>query len=241
MELQNTEGALMNLIDRELVRHCLQGDEIAWEDFVRSHALRIYNLSYRFTKCSADAEDLTQDVFVQVYQTLNSFHAETGCLSGWLLRVARNLLIDRYRGARRSARYCLTEELEDTIEDARASNPLQQLERNEAAAVLHEALQTLPPDTRHVIVLRYLEGMALHEVATFLHVPLGTVKSRMIRGHRQLARILCRGTAEREHPPTSAKVQRSSRACRLIASKSSPERPTGFWGIESGLPARLMA
>ena len=176
--------------EQELVRHCLQGNENAWVDFVRSHSTRIYNLSYRFTRCRSEAEDVTQDVFVRVHQTLNSYRAETGSLSGWLSRVARNLLIDRYRKAHKRRQFLLVQEPVHLMEDCRASNPLQYLVRAEASEVLHKALLQLPPNTRRVVMLHDLDGMALHEIARVLHIPLGTVKSRMIRGRRELAQIL---------------------------------------------------
>lgn len=180
----------MRRSDQELVRNCLQGDESAWEDFIRSHQRRIFSLSYRFTRCRSEAEDLTQDVFVRVYKTLNSYRGEAGGLSCWLIRVARNLLIDRYREARRLVRFDPIRETVLSVNDTHAPNPLQCLARNETGMRVHAALRRLSPENRNVIVLRELDGLALHEVAAILHVPLGTVKSRLSRGRRELARIL---------------------------------------------------
>ena len=182
----------MNSLDQELVDGCLQGNEKAWQDFVQSHARRIYALSYRFTRCRAEAEDVNQEVFVRVYLTLNSYRAEIGSLSGWLTHVTRNLLIDRYRRARRHERCHPIREPELSVTDSRAPNPLQYLARDEAAVRVHTALQSLSPNTRSVIVPHDLEGLGLDEVAALLRVPVGTVKSRMIRGRRELARILRR-------------------------------------------------
>ncbi len=183
---------MTNWSDQELVRNCLQGDESAWEHFIRSHRRRIYSLSYRFTRCRSEAEDLTQDVFVRIYQTLNSYRGESGGLSNWLIRVARNLLIDRYREARRMVRFDPIRETELSINDTHAPNPLQCLASDETGARVHTALHRLSPENRNVIVLRELDGLALHEVAAILHIPLGTVKSRLIRGRRELGRILRR-------------------------------------------------
>lgn len=190
----------MNRLDQEMASNCLQGNETAWEDFVRSHERRIYSMSYRFTRCRAEAEDLTQDVFVRAYQTLNSYRWETGSLSGWLMRVARNLLIDRYRKACRNVRFDPILETSLSVNDPRAINPLQCLARDEAGVMVRAALRRLPPDTRNVIVLHDLEGLALYEVAALLHIPLGTAKSRMIRGRRELARIL-HGPEDRRKRP----------------------------------------
>ncbi len=180
----------MNSSDQQLVGSCLRGNQAAWEDFVRHHSRRIYNLSYRFARCRAEAEDLTQDVFVRVYQTLDTYRGEAGSLNGWIMRVAFNLLIDRYRRTRKDAHLRSIEETELTLNDPHAPNPFQRLAQNETETRVRKALRRLPPDTRIVIVLHDLEGLALNEVAVILHIPEGTVKSRMIRGRRELARIL---------------------------------------------------
>ncbi len=180
----------MDRFDQEIVNSCLQGNEKAWEAFVQSHARRVYALSRRFTRCRADAEDLTQEVFIRIYLTLRSYRAESSSLSGWLMHVARNLLIDRYRRARRRERICPMLELDPSLHDLRAHDPLQDFARDEAAVTVHEALQKVSPSTRPVIVLHDLEGLALEEVAALLKIPLGTVKSRMTRGRRELARIV---------------------------------------------------
>ena len=207
----------MNSLDQEMVRSCLQGNEAAWADFVRSYKRRIYSMSYRFTRCRAEAEDLTQDVFVRAYQTLNSYRAETGSVSGWLMRVARNLLIDRYRKTRRNVRVDSIRETEFSVHDPRTPSPLQCLARDETAVMVHHALQKLSTDNRNVILLHELEGLTLYEVAAILHVPVGTVKSRMMRGRRELARIL-RTPANRRNRPGV--------------------RPTGKWHalLSSGVP-----
>ncbi len=180
----------MNSLDQELVGNCLQGNEAAWEDFVRYYRRRIYSLSYRFARCRAEAEDLTQDVFVRAYQTLNSYRGESGSLNGWIMRIAHNLLIDRYRRTRKGVHLHPIQETELTLNDRHTPNPLQCLAQSETESTVREALRRLPPDTRVVIVLHDLEGHALNDVAAILHIPEGTVKSRMIRGRRALARFL---------------------------------------------------
>jgi len=188
-----TEQPRLNRSDKEVASGCLKGNESAWEDFIRSHRRRIYSMSYRFTRCSAEAEDLTQDVLVRIYQTLYSYRADTGTLSGWVMRVAHNLLIDRHRQARRNVRFSPILETELAIKDPRAPNPLQRIARDETAAIVHSALQRLSPAERNAVVLHDLNGLALCEVAAILDTPVGTVKSRVSRGRRELARILLKG------------------------------------------------
>ncbi len=180
----------MNAADQEMIRSCLEGSENAWEEFIRTHAHHIFTMSYRFTRRREEAEELTQDVLVRACQTLSSYRGEAGSLCGWIMRVARNLIIDHYRRTCREVRCDPIPETALAISDPRAPDPLQCLARAEIAAVVHAALQRLSPVIREVVVLHNLEGMALHEVAAALHIPQGTVKSRLNRGHRELARII---------------------------------------------------
>ena len=118
-------------------------------------------------------------------------------------------------------------------------NPLQCLARDEAAVRVHIALQSLSPNTRSVIVLHDLEGLALDEVAALLHVPVGTVKSRMIRGRRQLARIL-RCPADRRLRSDSRGTVKAHEPVRARGRTVS-----GAWhagpGMPGNSPARRMA
>jgi RNA polymerase sigma-70 factor (ECF subfamily) len=87
--------------DAQLVRLCIRGDGPSWEELVRRHTRRVYNLCYRFTGNSAAAEDLSQEVFVRVFRTLPSYQSTQGAFATWLTSVTRNLLVDHYRRTRR--------------------------------------------------------------------------------------------------------------------------------------------
>jgi RNA polymerase sigma-70 factor, ECF subfamily len=177
--------------DDKLVERCLQGDDSAWEMLVNSYGKRIYNLSYRYTNRRDEAEDLTQDILIRVYQNLKSYRAESGSFQNWVLRVARNLVIDHYRQVRRFPQAGGSEELETmNIQDERAPNPQRAAEQLEASAFLQSGLQSLSPELKEAIILRDLEGMAYGDMANLLNVPEGTVKSRINRGRLELAKLL---------------------------------------------------
>jgi RNA polymerase sigma factor (sigma-70 family) len=91
-EQQAAQQALDNL-----VRHCLAGDQHAWQQLVASQHRRIYAICYRFTGSAGDAEDLTQEVFLKLYRNLKSFDAERGSFQTWITALARNLLVDHFR------------------------------------------------------------------------------------------------------------------------------------------------
>jgi len=183
--------------DIRLVERCLQGDDSAWENVVNSFGRRIYNLSYRYTNRRDEAEDLTQEILIRVYQNLKSYRPEAGSFQNWVLRVARNLVIDHYRQVRRSPQTGGSEELETTnIRDDKVPNPQRAAEQREAARFLREGLQALSPELKEAIILRDLEGMAYEEIADMLNVPEGTVKSRINRGRIELARLLMKRRAQ---------------------------------------------
>jgi len=183
--------------DHRIVERCLQGDDAAWEMVVKAYGRRIYNLSYRYMARREEAEDLTQEILIRVYQNLKSYRPEAGSFQNWILRVARNQIIDRYRQVRRYPRMEGSEELESTgFQDDKIPNPQRAAEQTEAARILHEALQALPPELKEAVILRDIEEMPYQEIADLLSVPEGTVKSRINRGRLELSKVLIKRRAQ---------------------------------------------
>jgi RNA polymerase sigma-70 factor (ECF subfamily) len=180
--------------DQELVRRCLDGENPAWEGLVRAHSRKVYNLCYRFTGRIQDAEDLTQEVFIKVFQTLRSYDSAQGTFSTWLNRVARNHLVDHYRRTRKDR---VTSSLDDDstplpeLPSPRAA-PTASVESRERRELLQAALDQMSPDLREAVVLRDLQDLDYQEIAQVLGVPQGTVKSRINRGRLELARVIKR-------------------------------------------------
>jgi RNA polymerase sigma-70 factor (ECF subfamily) len=180
--------------DTELVKRCLAADAAAWEALLQTHTRKIYNLCYRFTGRPAESEDLTQEVFIKVFQTLRTFDAAQGAFGTWLSRVARNHLVDHYRRTKKDR---VTSSLDDelaTIEakPGPAGEPVAQVESRERRELLQRGLEKLSPDLREAVVLRDLQDLDYDEIAQVLGVPVGTVKSRINRGRLELARVLKR-------------------------------------------------
>jgi RNA polymerase sigma factor (sigma-70 family) len=184
-----------------LVRRCIAGDAGAWEEIVQQYHRRIYNICYRFTGSGSDADDLTQEVFIKMYRTLNTYDVNRGALMTWVTTVTRNLLVDHFRKARQER---LTDSLDTTSSDHEDAMPLadripdhaptpdSKVQSRETREVVHEALQRLSPELREAVILRDLQDMDYREIATVLRVPEGTVKSRINRGRAELARLLQR-------------------------------------------------
>jgi RNA polymerase sigma-70 factor, ECF subfamily len=180
--------------DLHLVKRCLSGEDSAWEQLLQEHTRKIYNLCYRFTGRTVEAEDLTQEVFIKVFQTLASFDAAQGTFGTWLNRVARNHLVDHYRRTRKDR---VTSSIEDEtagIQDkpSKEEQPLARLEARERQELLQAALDRLSPDMREAVILRDFQDLDYDEIAQVLRVPQGTVKSRINRGRLELTKVIKR-------------------------------------------------
>jgi RNA polymerase sigma-70 factor (ECF subfamily) len=188
---RNAAGTRRLDAESNIVSRCLSGDETAWEQFVRQHTRQVYALCYRFTGSGAEAQDLTQEVFLRVFRTLKTFRSTEGSLGTWLARLTRNLLIDHYRRSRQDrATESIEERLPAIEEHGPVTRPDQILAGREASEVLQAALQKLSPDLREAVILRDLQEMEYREIAQVLGIPEGTVKSRINRGRAELGRLL---------------------------------------------------
>lgn len=179
----------MQASDVNLVNRCLEGDSQAWEVIVRSYTGRLLNMGYQYLGNYAVAEELTQDIFVKVYQNLSSFRPETGSLKGWILKVGRNLIIDYYRAHKREKNVAGSEELEvlDLNCDSSRETPFENLYLSEKAAFLYSLLDKLSPELKEAVILRDIEGLTYQEISERIEIPVGTVKSRINRGRVELA------------------------------------------------------
>lgn len=180
--------------DTELVRRCRAGEASAWDALLHAHTRKVYNLCYRFTGRGEEAEDLTQEVFIKIFQTLRTYDTAQGTFSAWLRRVARNHLVDHYRRTKKDRGTSSLEDELGTLEAKRApvAEPVAQVERRERKEMLQAALDKLSPDMREAVILRDLQDLDYQEIAQILGVPEGTVKSRINRGRLELARVLKR-------------------------------------------------
>jgi RNA polymerase sigma-70 factor, ECF subfamily len=178
----------------ELVRRARAGDSFAWEEIVTTFSRRIFNLAYRFTSNGDAAEDLTQEVFIRIYRTLDQYDAKQGDLANWLMRLARNLIIDDYRYRQRNPQNTMADAVDDHQYHLRAvgTSAQKELERREIAAQVQEGIDKLPPDLKTCVILRDIEELTYQEIVDVLQIPEGTVKSRINRGRIELAKILRR-------------------------------------------------
>src|SRR6188768_2825808 len=161
----------------QVIQRCLDGDQSAWETIVRTHWRRVFNIAYKFVGRHDQAEDLTQDVFLKLYKSLDTFDRRAN-FQTWLISVSRNLCIDHYRSARRE-RETINRDVDpaDLTPVAPGVSAYGRLEHADRVTLLRTA-----------VMLRDIQELTYQEIADRLDLPEGTVKSRINRGRTELAR-----------------------------------------------------
>jgi RNA polymerase sigma-70 factor (ECF subfamily) len=188
----------------QVVSRCMNGDSGAWAELVRTHHRRVYGLCYRFTNNAADAEDLTQDVFLKIYSNLASFDFGRGSLQVWITTMTRNLLVDNFRRTRNLRSTGSLDEGWDVTDELRpidrltseGPSPHESAAQKELAKMVQNALALVSVELREAVILRDLQDLDYKEIAQVLGIPEGTVKSRISRGRAELARLLERTKRE---------------------------------------------
>jgi RNA polymerase sigma-70 factor, ECF subfamily len=179
-----------------LIRRCLRGDEAAWETIVRHYWRKVFNVAYKFVGKHDEAEDLTQEIFLKIFKSLDTFDRRAN-FQTWLISVSRNLCIDHYRSVRKER------ETIDRDVDANELTPISKevgavalLEQQDRVALLRQALAELPDALKTAVLMRDIQEMSYQEIARKLRLPEGTVKSRINRGRTELARQVMKLTGE---------------------------------------------
>ncbi len=182
--------------DTYLATQAKQGDEIAFSQLFDKHYSWVYSKAYRMLGNYQDTEEVTQDVFVKVWQKLNKWDTEQGSFQAWLNTVARNTIIDAIRKRDRIRESPVGGSPDDDelplseYEDTRPG-PERQLEAQEAQEILESALQQVTkPNHRIAWMLRHLEGYSIAEIARILDRKDGTVKIWIFRCTQELRQIL---------------------------------------------------
>lgn len=192
--MSTTSAVTASTMDATIDQATATTDDLTWQSIVEQHASRVYRLAYHLTGNQHDAEDLTQDVFVRVFNSLSQY--TPGTFEGWLHRITTNLFLDKMR---RKARIrfdfmadddgaVATSASFDRVE--RSGQPEDAFEMGHMGADIIEALADLPPEYRAAVVLSDIEGLSYEEIAVTLGIKLGTVRSRLSRARARLRESL---------------------------------------------------
>jgi RNA polymerase sigma-70 factor (ECF subfamily) len=172
---------MVSTSEEALLQRLAEGDRAALQDFYDRYAGLVNGLARRILRDAADAEDVVQDVFVQVWRDAARFDRERGSAQVWVCMIARSRALDRLR--RRKAR---REDGERPVEPVAASwEPV-------LSVAMRKALDGLPEEQRRPLELAYYEGLTQTEIAARLQAPLGTIKTRMRTALLKLRESLAR-------------------------------------------------
>jgi len=174
-------------ISPEILEACRRGDREAFRTLYDTYKDRVYSIAYYFFHADADAaSEVTQQVFLKLMRELTRFRGDAA-FSTWLYRLVVNACVDRSRSRRKDA---VGED--PVVLDRMAAHPSHEefVARREVAVSVQKAIATLPGKLRAAILLRYFEDLSYADMATALNCSIGTVASRLSRGHRLLAKKL---------------------------------------------------
>jgi RNA polymerase sigma-70 factor (ECF subfamily) len=185
-----------------LIQRCLRGDQLAWELVVRQHWRKVFNIAYKFVGRHEEAEDLTQDIFLKIFKSLDTFDRRAN-FQTWLVSVSRNLCIDHYRSVRKERETidrAVDVDAADVTPPSTDRDQVALLEQRDRVMLLREALGALPATLRTAVLMRDIQELSYQEIADKLRLPEGTVKSRINRGRSELARQIRRLRGENFSP-----------------------------------------
>lgn len=178
--------------DKHIVAQARRGDLSAFEELVTRYEKRVYAIALRSSGSPEDAADITQEVFLKAWRSMESFRGDSG-FSTWLFRITMNMCVDH---ARRRQTQPKTQPLVQGEEDDErpipdtAPTPEEHLENSELGRELAAALDEVSDEHRRIVLLRDVSGMSYTEIAEVLEISEGTVKSRLSRARIALRKIL---------------------------------------------------
>lgn len=170
----------------KIVQRARRGDAAAFEALVTAYRDRVYRLALRLCGNEADADEAAQEAFLAAWRGLPNFRGESR-FSTWLYQLVNHAAIDLLR---REKRRVVAGDINEVDTPDTAPSPQQQAERNEQRQAVRRAVLALPPEQRQVVVLRFMEELSYEEIGAALHLPTGTVKSRLNRAKTALREIL---------------------------------------------------
>lgn len=176
-------------ITPEVIESCRRGDRAALQLLYEAYKNRVYSIAfYFFHRDASTASDVTQQVFLKLMADMRKFRGDSA-FTTWLYRFVVNVCLDRARRMRADARrYGDGALLRQMPDPSRRSD--ERLLDTEATEAVQHAIAALPPKLRVAILLRYFDELSYEDMATALNCSIGTVSSRLSRGHRLLAKAL---------------------------------------------------
>lgn len=183
------------MIELEVVAALKKGDQKAFQELVAAYSQKVYNLSLGILQNEEDAEDATQEVFTTVFLSINQFKGESK-LSTWIYRISVNKCREFIRKKSRKKRFGFLTTLENVehksfqSENANFMHPGIELENQERAAILFEAINRLPENQKIAFSMHKMDGVPYEEIAEIMKTTLSSVESLMFRARHNLKQLL---------------------------------------------------
>ncbi len=180
--------------DLILIDNALKGNQASYERLMKKYYQLIYNLVYRMISRKEDVEDLTQEAFIKAFNSLHNFDKQFA-FSTWLFKIATNNAID-YLRKKKLATFSIDKDFDSDDNDMKFEIPDNEYKPDrimmddQMKTVLEEAIESLPPKYKLVIVMRHKQEKEYEEIAQELKIPLGTVKAHIFRGRELLNKYL---------------------------------------------------
>ena len=178
-----------------LIENLKKGDINSFRILVNEHQRKVLNTCYRFLNNKEDAEDLTQEVFLEVYKSISSFRGESK-ISTWIYRIAVTKSLDFIRKKKRKKRFTILkrvfsdDNIKSGIPDKTNLNPVKKVEEQDRIRILNEALESLPQNQRAAFTLSKYDEMSYKEIAEILNTTIPSVESLIHRAKNKLKKKL---------------------------------------------------
>jgi len=171
-------------ISPDILEHAAGGDIRAFEDIYKTFSNFVYNVALGITRDKADAEEVTQDVFIKAHRGLKGFRFGSS-FKTWVYRIAVNEALNRYQKSKKEKSRRV--DYDDSIESQPADRSgTEEIMRNESETRCAMLLERLDQDQRACLVLREIEGLSYKDIAGVLRIPINTVRSRLLRARQAL-------------------------------------------------------
>lgn len=181
--------------EHALIQRCKNGDVGAFDELFKRYEKRVFNCAFHICGNYHDASDITQEAFIRVFNSVQTFRGDANFLT-WIYRIVTNVYLDERKKSKAHRQTSLDEYIEldenSVTRQIVDSNPLpaEIFESKERAEIVQTAINALPEYQRIIVTLYHIDSLSYDEIADVLQLPIGTVKSRLNRARLALAEIL---------------------------------------------------
>lgn len=181
--------------ERALIDRCKNGDIGAFDELYTRYEKRVFNCAYHISGNYHDASDITQEAFIRVFHSVQTFRGDANFLT-WIYRIVTNVYLDERKKSKAHRQTSLDEfiELDENSVTRQIVDehplPMEIVETKERAEIVQEAIAMLPEYQRIIVTLYHVNDLSYDEISDILQLPIGTVKSRLNRARLALAQIL---------------------------------------------------